>query len=251
MTNISGKPRFFTILFLFGVLKAYGHDPEAQFPFAYARGDAQIMGHVHTRWDSRYFSEGRDSLDGDSLWASSIELGWKCFAGGIWYGCSPDQPYDELQFTLALSRSIGDFEFHGRYTHLRFPHDDSDDDEIGAGFVWSGLPMKLELAADAYYSFVADGWFAELAATRNIKITDQLSLGCSGIFGLNQGYVPDGHDGANHLAVRLGLEYAVNDSLSITVHTTYSWGLGRDSTDPGDDQLIDFFHGGFGLQWSF
>jgi hypothetical protein len=111
--------------------------------------------------------------------------------------------------------------------------------------------MKLELAADAYYSFVADGWFAELAATRNIKITDQLSLGCSGIFGLNQGYVPDGHDGANHLAVRLGLEYAVNDSLSITVHTTYSWGLGRDSTDPGDDQLIDFFHGGFGLQWSF
>jgi hypothetical protein len=47
------------------------------------------------------------------------------------------------------------------------------------------------------------------------------------------------------------LEFALTDSISVTAHTTYSWALGRDAALPGDEQLIDFFHGGVGLQWSF
>jgi hypothetical protein len=63
--------------------------------------------------------------------------------------------------------------------------------------------------------------------------------------------VSDGHDGANHFALRLGLEYAVSDSVSIIAHTAYSWGLERDRSLLGDDLLSDFFYGGLGLQWSF
>ena len=125
-----------------------------------------MEGHAHLGWESNYFSEGRDSLDGDSLVAGSFEMGWEHLAGGVWLGTSPDQDYDEMQLTLALTQSFGDFEFYGGYTHLRFPSDGSHDNEIGAGFVWSGLPMDVELSADAYYSFNADGYFAEIAASR-------------------------------------------------------------------------------------
>lgn len=57
-------------------------------------------------------------MDGDSLFSGSFEMGWQHLAGGVWYGYSPDQSYDELQITLALTHSIGDFSFYGGYTHL-------------------------------------------------------------------------------------------------------------------------------------
>ena len=120
-----------------------------------------------------------------------------------------------------------------------------------AGFSLSGLPGDLALSLDSYYSFESTGTFAEVSASRDIPITDQLTLGFSSVLGVNQGYVADGHDGANHVALRLGLEYAITDNFAITAHTVYSWGIDRDQALPGDDQLIDFFHGGVGVQWSF
>lgn len=239
------------VSFFSGTLTGYSHEPQSQLPFEHPEALGSIEGHAHLGWESRYFTEGRDALDGDSLFAGSFEMGWRHVAGGVWYGYSPDQRYDELQLTLALTHSIGDFSFYGGYTHLRFPFDDAHDNEVGAGVGWSGLPMGLELAADAYYSFDATGLFAEMSVAREIPISERFSASLSGVFGINQGYVSDGHDGANHFALRLGLDYAVSDSVSITVHTAYSWGLGRDRSFPGDDLLTDFLHGGIGLEWSF
>ncbi len=233
------------------VLAVVGHEPEAQLPFDRPHVHESWEGHAHLGWESRYFSEGRDSLDGDSLFVGSFEMGWRHLAGGIWYGNSPDQAYDELQLTLAVTQSIGDFEFYAGYTHLRFPFDDLHDNEIGAGVAWSGLPLDIEFSADIYHSFDADGYFAEISAGRELPITEQLSLSLTSPFGINQGYVADGHDGANHFALRLGLEYVIANSVSVTAHATQSWALDRNGASPGDDQLIDFFHGGVGLQWTF
>ena len=243
--------RYLIVSFFSGIPAGYSHEPQAQLPFEHPQALGTVEGHAHLGWESRYFSEGRDALDGDSLFAGSFEMGWQHLAGGVWYGYSPDQSYDELQITLALTHSIGDFSFYGGYTHLRFPFDDVHDNEVGAGVEWSGLPMEFKVAADAYYSFDATGLFAEISLAREIPITDQLAANLSGVFGVNQGYVSDGHDGANHFALRLGLEYAVSDSVSIIAQTAYSWGLERDRSLPGDDLLTDFFYGGLGLQWSF
>ena len=233
------------------IMAVSGHEAEAQLPFERPHAHDTVEGHAHIGWNSRYFSEGRDALSGDSLFVGSFEMGWKHLAGGIWYGNSPDQRYDELQLALALTQSIGDFEFYGGYTHLRFPFDDSHDNELGFGLAWSGLPLDLELAADFYYSFDADGYFGEISASRDFVITDRLSLNLSSPFGINQGYVANGHDGANHFALSVGLQYALTDSISVTAHATQSWALDRDLAHPGDDQLIDFFHGGVGLQLTF
>lgn len=239
------------IYYSVSVLALFGHEPEMQLPFGHPHAHESVEGHVHLGWESSYFSEGRDSLDGDSLFVGSFEMGWKHLAGGVWYGYSPDRRYDELQLTLALTQSIGDFEFYGGFTHLRFPFDGSYDNEIGAGVVWSGFPMDVELSADLYYSFDADGYFAEISASREFSITDRLSLNVAVLFGINQGYVTDGHDGANNIALRLGLGFALSDSVTVTVHTTYSWALGKDAGSPGDDYLIDFGHWGVELQWAF
>jgi hypothetical protein len=233
------------------VWTAFGHDTEAQLPFARPHAHEPLEGHAHLGWESRYFSEGRDSLDGDSLFVGSAEMGWKHLSGGVWYGYSPEQRYDELQLNLALKQSIGDFEFYGGYTYLWYPYDGSHGHEIGAGVAWSGLPMDVDLSADLYHSFDADGYFVVISAGREFSITDRLALNFSVPFGINQGYVADGHDGANNIALRVGLEFALTDSISITAHTTYSWASGRDAAFPGDDRLIDFFHGGVGLEWSF
>lgn len=239
------------IILLCITFTATAHEPEVQLPFDRPHAQASIEGHMHTGWESRYFSEGRDSLDGDSLWATSFELGRDRFSGGVWYGTSPDQSYDELQLMLGLTEVIGDFEFYVAYTHLQFPSSDLHDNEIGMGASWSGLPLSLEVAADAYYSFDAEGSFWELALNHEMVISDRLSLIDSVVFGVNQGYIPDGHDGANHFALRIGTIYVITKSLSVTAHTAYNWALNSDSTLAGDDQLIDFFHGGVGLQWSF
>ncbi len=250
--HIDAKATGLSLVFGFtNVLAAFGNEPEAQFPFKQSHNHESIESHVHLGWESRYFSEGRDSLDGDSLFVGNFEMGWKQLTAGIWYGYSPDQRYDELQLTLTFTQTIGDFEFYGGYTYLQFPFDDSYDNEIGSGMTWSGLPMGIQVAADLYYSFDADGYFAEISASREFSITEHLTLDFSVPLGINQGYVADGHNGANHLALRLGVKYELTDTWFIIAHTTYSWGLDRDRTLPGDAQLIDFFHGGIGLQSSF
>jgi len=239
------------LFYLANVSVAFGHEPEPNLPFERPHSHEAVEGHAHLGWESRYFSEGRDNLDGDSLLFGSFEMGWKHLTAGIWYGSSPDQRYDEVQLTLGISEQFGDFEIYGGYTHLQFPFDGSYDNEIGGGIVWSGLPVDLECSADVYYSFDADGYFVELAMGRNFVIHDELKLNLSLPFGINQGYVADGHDGVNHIAVQLGLEWALSETLSISAHSTYSLALEKDSALPGDDSLRDFFHAGVGLQWSF
>ncbi|MDG2122647.1 MAG: hypothetical protein P8J87_03055 [Verrucomicrobiales bacterium] len=233
------------------VVAVFGHETETTLPFKRPHAHEAIESHAHLGWESSYLSEGRDSLDGDSLLVGSFEMAWQHLAGGIWYGYSPDQRYDELQITIGLTQSLGEFEFYGGYTHLRFPFADLHDNELGAGVAWSGLPLDIGLSADIYYSFDADGYFAEISAAREFEITDQLSFNFSSPLGINQGYVPDGHDGANHFALRFGLEFALTKSVSVTAHATQSWALDRNAAFPGDEQLIDFFHSGVGFQWKF
>lgn len=229
----------------------HAHISEPSNPFDILHAHESLEGHIHAGWDTHYFSEGRDALDGDSLAMAGFEFGWKHLFGGVWYGSSPQQRYDEMQLSLGLVQEVGDFEFYAAYTHFLFPFEDTHDDEIGAGITWAGLPCEFELALDAYYSFDAEGTFIELALAREFAITERLALFGSCVFGMNQGYVSDGHDGANHIALQAGISYAVCENILLTSHGTYSWALDRDPTAPGDGLLRDFFHYGFGVEYSF
>lgn len=212
---------------------------------------AEKAGLVFLSWESRYVSEGRDNLDGDSLFGAGLEFGWGDLSAGLWYGKSYDQDYDEFNFNLTYSKTFEDLEVYVAYTRLEFPFENAHDDEVGAGLFWSGIPFEIGLAADIYYSFDAGGYFAEFALLREFEVSNDLRLELAGVFGVNQGYVADGHDGANHVGLRAGILYAVTESLQISVHLAQSWGIDRDSNLLGDELLNDFFHGGVGAEWAF
>lgn len=229
------------------------HEDNSELTFdRFFGGDSGWTFHLHTDMESRYASEGRDALDGDSLATATFEAAWNAISLGMWYGKSPDQSYDELQLSTALSWDWKDLEWYFAYTHLRFPEDGGHDHEIGAGVSWSGLPWELELAMDAYYSFEADGTFIETSLHRDFAVSDCLLLSPAIVFGMNQGYVPEGHDGANHIELRLGGEYELTQSLTLTAHTSYNFGIDRDVAYHADDELLgDFFHAALGLRWEF
>lgn len=209
-------------------------------------------GHLHANYESRYSSEGRDLLDGDSLVSSSMEAAWKMVSLGVWYGESPEQAYDELQLSSALNWERGDLAWYVAYTHLRFPNDGGHDHEIGIGAAWSNLTRDLALAVDAYHSLDATGTFIEASLSREFVMTESLMLIPAITFGMNEGYVSDGHDGANHTALRLGAEYRVTGSFALAAHVSYSFALSRDATrHAGDELLRDFFQAGFGAVFEF
>lgn len=232
-------------------LVAVGHESETQLPFERPHAHGSPEGHAHLGWESVYYCEGRDALDGDSLIFGTFEMGWEHIALGVWYSDSPEQDFDDLKLSLALTQEVGDFEVYGAYTHLRFPFEDAHDNELGVGVAWSGLPYDLELAADTYYSFEAEGGFTEISVGWEFVMNDQLTAYVSSPLGFNHGYVADGHDGANHIALRVGLEHAMSEAVSLTAHATQSWALDRDESFADDELLVDFFHGGAGVQWTF
>lgn len=210
----------------------------------------QFSASVYCGWDSHYFTEGRDLLDGGSLIIHDLQSSWERLFGQIWYAASPDQSYDELQFMTGVTQTIEGVTIYAGYRHLQFPSDDLNDDEAAVGISVTALPTGLQIAVDAYHSFEADGFFTEVSALWQFAITESLSIKSTGIFGINQGYVGDGHDGANHLALTLGLNYKISDSISIIARLTQSWAIDREPDMPGDEQLVDFFNGGVGMQWS-
>ena len=210
-----------------------------------------LEGEVFAGWESRYLTEGRDALRGGSLFVAGAELSWEGLMARVWRGHAAGGGYGEWKFSLGLEKEVGDFGFSTGFTHLRFPGTGKHDNRVSAGVSWSGLPWKVGLGAEAYYSFEAGGWFGEVSAGRGFAVTDRLGLEVSAALGVNQGFVADGHDGANHWALRLGAEYEVSESLAVTAHAEYSWELGRDGALPGDQTLGNIFRWGTGLRWSF
>jgi hypothetical protein len=206
--------------------------------------------HMHTDLESRYASEGRDSLDGDAIASGTFELSWDAISAGLWYGKSPDQSYDELQLSTAFTWGWKDLEYYVAYTHLRFPHEGGHDHELGAGVSWSGLPAGMTLSLHGYHSVEAAGSFVVSSLSREFDLYDRLQLTPAIVYGINQGYVADGHDGPNHVELRLAGTYSLSSALKLTAHLSYSFALDRDAVRYAEDALLkDFFHIGIGLAY--
>lgn len=213
-------------------------------------GDWEVL--LQADFESRYVSEGRDNLDGDSLLTGTLEASWKALTLGCWYAESPQQSYNELQLFAGLGWERDDWEWYVGYTHLRFPDDGGHDHETGAGIAWSGIPGDLTVSLDGYYSFAEQGGFFDTALSREWQVLECLTLTPAVVFGANAGYIADGHDGANHLDLRLLGEWAVSEHATVSAHISYNFALDRDAArDPGDALLRDFFHAGVGVGWRF
>jgi len=240
----------FTLLLLSN-LELIARDANSHITLSSSSISESIEGNYLTAWDSRYFLEGRDSLNGDSILSNSIEFTYDRFSVGAWYGVSPEQDYNELQLSFTVSQEIGEVELYAGLAHFRTPFDGGEDNEIGIGGVWTGSPLDLEFGIDAYYSLNLEGFFTNLSVTKTFSLSDNLDLETSVVAGINQDYIADGHDGINHITPAFALNYSFTEAFSLQTHLVYSFAVGRDKSLPGDELLKDFLHGGAGLHWNF
>ena len=238
-------------LFLSQLVSSWAHESDSTEPFEKIHAHRNLEFHTHAGWKSRYFSEWRDALDGKSLWAGSVELGYDHFSGGVWYGRASNHQYDEWQYNLSLSEELGAFDFYMGYTHLVFSKDKKSDDEWSVGVSYGSLPLGLSTSLDAYYSMDAEGSFVEWATEKEYNPLDELTLSVSAVLGWNENYVSDGHNGLNFFCLRTGAGRMFTESLSLVGHGAYSWAVNQDLSLPGDEQLKDFFHLGLGVEWTF
>jgi hypothetical protein len=204
-------------------------------------------------WESRYVSEGRDYLEGGGSITGFMSIGYDGAALDTSFREGIDPKYSELNIGPSYEYAFEDFVASAYYYHLRFLREDLNDHEVGVGLVYSGLPWDLKISLDSYYSFLWEGTFSLLALSTDWQISERLSLQPRAIFGINSGYVPDAHEGPNHLALRLDADYHLFGNIFFTGYLAQNWEIGREPYErrPGDYPLTDFLWGGLGVMVTF
>lgn len=225
-------------------------------------GMAEIFifrGHSHdqnnlarAQWESRYVSEGRDNLDGAGIQTTNIDIKYGFFELLLWNGWGYDSEYDELNIIPTLNYKYNNFKAYLNYKRIQFFEDDESENDVGSGISYHGLPYDGFLGFDWYHSFEADGSFYELSLGSNFEPVQKVSLVPTFVFGINNNYISDGHDGANHISLQLNGEYEIAKQFNLTGYVGYNIAIDSNPNSfAGDELLNDFFWGGIGLEVTF
>lgn len=203
---------------------------------------ASPSGAIGMAWDSKYISEGRNNLEEGGLVSTFAVVEFETEAGAFgvetWFGSSVDTPYTEFNVALSWAKTVGQIDLALGYSYLAFTQDDEDDHELSAEIsseVFGGLLPFLA----AVYSVEADGSFFELGLTREWEITERLAISPYALIGFNQGYVADGHDGANHAATGLVASIALLENLHLDLSAVASFPLDKEEQTFADDEALE------------
>ena len=229
----------------------HAHEFEASKPFAKLHLHNKLEVHTHFGWESKYVLEGRDSLDGDSLWSSSVETRYEHLFGGMWYGRSTRNDFRELKLNAGVGQEKESYTYHFAFTHIRFPVDDESDDEWEAGFTHTDLPFVSESGLNLVYSEDADGFFIEWGNAIVHTVTEEFELEYTGVLGWNEGFVSDGHDGLNHFSLGVSTGREITSFAALNLHAVQTWPINRDLNKADDLFLRETFHFGISLEANF
>ena len=203
-------------------------------------------------WDNRYVLEGRDLLEGSSLYGLMLQAEYADFLIGVWLNHSPEADYQEQNYFAEYNFNLGILDAYVSYSHLQFMSNNDEDNEIGAGISCANILFGWTPALDTYYGTTSGGYFAEASIAREFSPIDRLVIISSVIFGFNDGFVADGHNGANHLMFQLAAAYELTENLTIETYVAQTWGVGSEPSRYADDEnLYDFSFGGVKLSISF
>jgi len=77
-----------------------------------------------TEYDSKYIFRGVNSLPGSGIVTFDATFELQHFSLDIWQATGLSKSYDEFDFTLSYSRSVGSWTFSGGYINYYTPNDD-------------------------------------------------------------------------------------------------------------------------------
>ena len=240
-----------TSLYIGMISFLYAHEFEASKAFEKLHLHDKLEFHTHFGWESKYVLEGRDSLDGGSLWSSGVETGYEHLFGGVWYGRSSKNDFRELKFNAGVGQENEAYAYHFAFTHISFPVDDDSDDEWEAGFTYHGLPFGGESGLTLVYSEDADGVFIEWGNAIAHRLTEEFELEYTGVLGWNEGFVREGHDGLNHFSLGVSTGREISSFAALSLHAVQTWPINRDLNMADDLLLREIFHFGISLEANF
>jgi hypothetical protein len=210
--------------------------------------------HVHLLWESRYVTEGRDNLSGKGVYSASTEFNYKDITIIPWIADAINTDYSEFNLNVIYgAKLLENLELFAGYNHIqsRESGTSSSDNEVSLELAYFH-DKRFYIVTNVYYSFDAEGTFAELAIKKGYRLNKVLSINVGAILGFNSGYVTDGHNGINNGQILARASYQVNSEMEVYAYTNYNHAINRDSNRyPGDESLGDFFWGGAGLSYRF
>lgn len=171
---------------------------------------------------SKYVTEGRDNLDRGGLYIANIDANAEHWFANLWYGegshrqALDQDPYQELNLSLGLPISWGDYSAQAGITWLKSLNDGIEDKEFFAGLVWQKGSTSLSL--DATYADLAAGWFLEARLEHSLQLDEALELVPTLAYGWDFAYASDDHSGENHALIALTLRYTLFESLWLEAH---------------------------------
>jgi hypothetical protein len=174
-------------------------------------------------WESKYVSEGRDNLEEGGIFFLEADLEWEHFATGAWVALGDQPSYEEVNLFAEYFFQVGEFEAYLGYTRLEFTDINANDNELGAGIGYFGIP-HLVVGADYTYSTEASGAFVEIFIGTEINLMKgRLVLEPYIIQGLDFGFASEAHDGFNHFQIGLEGHFMLVKNLAILVSVNHSF----------------------------
>ncbi len=209
--------------------------------------------HFHTLWETRYVTEGRDNLQGDSLISATTELSSGNLTFAPWLAFSPDQDYEELNLNFIYGFEITDIlELYVSYSYLHAWEGaiDNGDNEIALE-----LAISIDDIADVSVAWIhsteANGNYYELALRKQNNINQDIAFNGGLVIGINQGYIVDGHEGVDHAQIRLGMAYHSSAQYELVAYISHSHAINKNLSMSGDTNLKNYSLGGVGFTWRF
>ena len=142
---------------------------------------------------------------------------------------------------------------YGAYSHIqsRWANEHTQDNEAAVDLVYMPTPL-FDVLGSCYYSFDARGSFWEFALRREQILNDQTVMTLRSILGANEGYISDGHNGLNHVQLRLSLAFYPAARVEIVSYAAYNVPINREPKRFADDlSLHHFFWSGIGVTFHF
>lgn len=217
--------------------------------------DVQYEVAIGSEYHSRWISEARDSANGKALRAVSATVMRGNWALSSWAGANDKRQYDQLEFGISRFYHTGPLQLSVGYTHFRYYADEALDNEWSFSVSWEDQDDSgIVLSAESYYSRVQRGAWWNLGLHAPLLETAtatgaQLSAAFKAVFGVNDGYISDGHDGANGLETGIELGYSLTESIALSAYMAHNTALDVDANLAGDDNLQNLWFGRLVLEW--
>ncbi|WP_009964377.1 MULTISPECIES: TorF family putative porin [Verrucomicrobium] len=173
---------------------------------------------------------------------------------GAWFGTSADDSYvgtgdsyHELDLYAALLADLGPVTVGLKYQYYLFEGDAGDvlDDINEVGVLISSTVGPVDVIGGAYYDESADGFYFEAGVSKNIAITDRISLVPAALVSYAIDYY--GVDGFNHIKVSLAAPIKLTKTATLTPYIAGN--IPIDALDDLGEE--DRVYGGVSLSVSF